>query len=816
MNLLAWLATILFVSPFGAVNDLAPQIEAGLRAQGQSATVITETIPGAPLRYLWENPGEAATVRAALAEGRGDVLVLGELDASEPQSSALSVAAYGELARGANPDVRLFLTEGWPAPSDDPAAWRAGVAGQAGRWQAMADAASARIGGAAVAVVPAGQALLRLEAALTAGEVPGVFAEYLGADGKPTARGLYYLALVHVAAISGQSPEGLPARFTRSWASRDAVISEDLAAALQRLAWAAVEGAEAGRIAPVAESVALAAALPAPDLPVPAPAVAPPGLTGVANPNLGFGLAAVTDYTVQQPFLDIMKTARTWTGHLPGKWGGWEHADLAAGGWLDANGWPKAMPPEVTGLSTLFLVGLPVDAGGMAGRYLLTYDGQGDIRLEGLAQGIVKAPGRITFDFVPGDGAVVLTLDRIDPANPVRNIVVVREDRAALLAAGQIFNPDWLARLRGVKLLRFMDWMAANTTTLARVEDRPKPSDYTYTRLGVPMEVMIALCNELRADGWFNLPHLADDGLVRHYAQMARDGLAPGVRAYVELSNEVWNFQFPQAHWMEDQALARWGDGGARMQFYALRAAEMFDIWTEVYGPEAKARLVRVIATQTGWLGLENDMIDAPRVRAEGRVPLESFDAYAVTGYFSALLGDERKLAAVRAWVAESLDAAKAGAAGLTGAEATAYVATHRYDLARTRAAQELRDGSLTGNDEDTLARLFNVLLRHQAEIARKNGLQLVMYEGGTHIVGYGAQTDDAALTDFFVNLNYSAEMGALYAELLAGWAAITDAPFMAYVDVYVPNRYGSWGALRQLWDNSPRWQALTAGCAAC
>ena len=33
-------------------------------------------------------------------------------------------------------------------------------------------------------------------------------------------------------------------------------------------------------------------------------------------------------------------TARAWTGHLRGQWGGWGQAELAAGGWLDAAGWP--------------------------------------------------------------------------------------------------------------------------------------------------------------------------------------------------------------------------------------------------------------------------------------------------------------------------------------------------------------------------------------------------------------------------------------------------------------------------------------------
>ena len=51
---------------------------------------------------------------------------------------------------------------------------------------------------------------------------------------------------------------------------------------------------------------------------------------------------------------------------------------------------------------------------------------------------------------------------------------------------------------------------------------------------------------------------------------------------------------------------------------------------------------------------------------------------------------------------------------------------------------------------------------------------------------------------------------------LLAGWAALSDQPFNAFVDVYTPNKWGSWGALRHLGDENPRWLALARGCDPC
>ena len=126
----------------------------------------------------------------------------------------------------------------------------------------------------------------------------------------------------------------------------------------------------------------------------------------------------------------------------------------------------------------------------------------------------------------------------------------------------------------------------------------------------------------------------------------------------------------------------------------------------------------------------------------------------------------------------------------------------------------ELRNGASTGVRDDSLEQLLTDTLPYQASVAASHGLKLAMYEGGTHVVGYGPAVDDPELEEFFVALNYSEGMGGLYADLLAGWARVSDQPFNAFVDVYRPNKWGSWGALRHLGDENPRWTALTKGCA--
>lgn len=842
MSILSLAAEILFVGHSLVSHNLPPVIEAAWRQRGLEAEVQAQIINGAPLRFNWDNAAlaEGVDARSLLPLGGTDVLVLtegiplaGNVTWNDTVGSAL---AFAGLAWAAKPDTQVFLYETWhsldSAPGatvpDDPGGgvdWRDRLTADLPVWQDLVAGMNAGRpeGAPPVRLVPAGQAMGLMADAISAGQVPGLTSiEGLFRDDiHPNDKGLYLVAMVHLAAITGEDPQGLPARLMRQWTSRAAMISEPEAQAMQRAAWEAVQRqrlAEQTRPQPAeAEKAALA-----PVAEVSPPAVLPPaesGFTPITNPSLGFGLAGVHDWSTQQPFLDVMKTSRSWIGHLPGQWGGWTHDDLAAGGWLDENGWPKLVPPPLTGISTLVLTDLPVEASHAAGRYLLSHDGRGVLRIEGRAREVQVGGGIASFDFTPGEGGVVLTIEATDPQDPIRNIVILREDRWADHVRGMIFNPDWLNRIRGARMVRFMDWMATNDSPLARLEDRPLPGHYSWGRMGVPVEVMVALANELQADPWFTLPHMAEDALVRFYAETVRDGLAPGLRAHVEYSNEVWNWQFGQARWADEQAQARWGQQNAWLQFYGLRAAEVAGIWTDAFGDAAVDRLVRVIATQTVWLGLEEDILNAPLVVAEGLPPPRySFDAYAVTGYFSGGLGHPDKEAMVKGWLAESLAAAEAeaDALGLTGAARAAHVMAHRHNLAFARAAQELADGTISGRPEDTLSALLEKLLPYQATVARRQGMQLVMYEGGTHVVGQGPLVDDADLTDFFTQLNYAPDMGLLFEGLLQGWAELSDAPFNAFVDVSRPGRWGSWGALRHLNDENPRWRTLAKGCVAC
>jgi hypothetical protein len=203
----------------------------------------------------------------------------------------------------------------------------------------------------------------------------------------------------------------------------------------------------------------------------------------------------------------------------------------------------------------------------------------------------------------------------------------------------------------------------------------------------------------------------------------------------------------------------------------------------------------------TGWPGLEEAILfGANATAALGDTPAAHFDAYAVTGYFGYELGvpDTLKSYLDSAELAASADGK---ASGLSRVALREYVKAHRFTGVSERAAAIVKMG--------TLKNLTEELWPYHAEVARSAGLDLLMYEGGTHAAPVGEATEDERLVQFLSAFNYSTEMGTLYAEAMDAWTKVGGQSFNAFVDVAPPSRWGSWGALRHLNDDNPRWQSL-------
>ena len=517
---------------------------------------------------------------------------------------------------------------------------------------------------------------------------------------------------------------------------------------------------------------------------------------------LGLNLADIAAWNTGLPFIDVMRNGSRWVGHTGSGWGGMDEAALFEAGALDQDGWVVAIPRNVRRISTFVLMDLPAEMTSAAGTYHVTWEGTAPLGFGGAARNVRYGDNSATFTFTPGEGAVLIEFNR----GTLRNLSVVHERNLPLHQAGALFNPDWLARVGDVAVIRFMDWMLTNHSEVQTWDQRPRMTDYSWSRRGAPLEVMLRLANETGADPWFTLPHLADDDYVRQFAEEVKAGLGSDLRAWFEFSNEIWNWSFAQADWAEQNARARWNRDWAWVQFGAVRAAEVMRVIDSVYAGQ-DSRRVRVLGLFTGWIGLEADMLAAPDYVAEdpaNRPPREFFDVLAVTGYFNAELHAESRREMVQGWLDESLAAAEASAAALTGEAREAHIRAHRFDLAIQRAGEELINGP-----ENSVRHLLDVTLAHHAQVARENGMALVMYEGGTHVVTRPEDHDNEDLVAFFEALNYSEPMGQAYRVLIEGWQDLTPTPFVAFMDIGPPSIWGAWGHLRHLDDDTPRWRAL-------
>ncbi len=113
---------------------------------------------------------------------------------------------------------------------------------------------------------------------------------------------------------------------------------------------------------------------------------------------------------------------------------------------------------------------------------------------------------------------------------------------------------------------------------------------------------MVELGNTLKKDIWLTVPHTASDNYVSKMAEFFKTRLDPGLTIYIEYSNEVWNFMFSQAQWVD-----RNGPGNLNYpRKYAERAVHMFKLWEEIFGSE-RGRLKRVLNIQAAypWYGRE-------------------------------------------------------------------------------------------------------------------------------------------------------------------------------------------------------------------
>ncbi|MDR7274840.1 IPT/TIG domain-containing protein [Catenuloplanes atrovinosus] len=485
------------------------------------------------------------------------------------------------------------------------------------------------------------------------------------------------------------------------------------------------------------------------------PTAAAAAVPAASEASIGVNLTGITDWTTEWPFVDVMRTARVWISQSGTPGAPWGSGPPVA---VDDKGWVTRLAPGQH-VDTAIFTNAPAWP---KGTYVVTWKGSGDVRIWGGGTESNRTANR--FEYVPGTtNGQFLRITRTDPADHVRDIHIWMPGFEHTGAA-QVFHPDYLASLRGMRTLRFMDWMRTNASDVTEYHEYPAVDQATQTTTGVAPELMIDLANRLDADPWFTMPAKASDDLVRRFAQTVKARLDPDRTVYLEYSNELWNNSpaFSQTWYAQERGLAlglsatAWQAG---LRYQAYRSVRIFDIWREVLGD----RVVRVLGLQAANPDIADEVLDWP---VDGVPAAARADAIAIAPYFDCsdtwLPGDRRSY--------------------FPGSPAVA---------ARVKAGGV---GKLLDACQKSIDTAVRTWIGRYAAIADSYGLSLTAYEAGQHLAGIGGAENDAALTALFHKANRDPRMRDLYARYIEQWRQLGGGSLQMFTSAGAMSKYGAWG----------------------
>jgi hypothetical protein len=563
------------------------------------------------------------------------------------------------------------------------------------------------------------------------------------------------------------------------------------------------------RLATCAAGAALGSRWPMPSL-----AAAPQS----ATLPIGMNLAGIADWEPGFPFLNLMWGSRIWITRDASGQGPW-NTEMTGLLELDADGYPLEIPVKPPGTAKAQYVATLLPNVLTAGPYVILYDGDGQITVEGGSRVFHAQPGRIVITMKhAGEGQIEeLVIKRSVRGNHIRNVRVLPLDHEHADLEKNPFRPEALEFYRPWHCLRFMDMLGTNNSVNRRWADRKRRSFYTQVgeggdamglfgpksppwkqkwSSGVAIELCVQLANLTATDAWLCVPHLADDDYITQMARLVKDQLDPSRKVYVEFSNEIWNWQFQQAQWMLRSELAGdlvtaagapppWkgkakpprfrdgivvegaGEGANHPERIGALFRRCFKLWEDVYSGPDRSRLVRVCTVQAGWGDAGNRTLNW--VMRNG-----GCDALSPAGYF--------------------------------GPNNDVY---RRWDVAGAKLSPEdvIADMKLIIAAERKVVTEMSVY-------ARKANVRLVIYEGGQHIQPQGQ--DEKPYNPALAAAQKHPAIYDLYRESLDDQVRAGTDLFCAFSSVgRQGTRWGSWGHAERYGQDPaemPKYRAILDG----
>jgi hypothetical protein len=510
---------------------------------------------------------------------------------------------------------------------------------------------------------------------------------------------------------------------------------------------------------------------------------------------LGLNTADVREDTSSVQFLNLFKSAIPFQETIP--WGTSKDVEF------DKNGWPTKLNGGQAG--TKFLNRLP-EGTVEDGFFTVLYDGEGEIFYGNDARLIVHRPNKDVIEIKAGKDHILnasLFIKKTTADNYIRNIRIlpeggvcegtpdIRVKQADQCGAKKflsfeeyhqplgedkeankhslVFNPDYLHFMKDFQVLRFMNMSGMTRNPVVEWDKRNTQEKASwggkYGSRGAPVELMVALANQVKADPWFSMPYKASDDYIRQFAEYVHQHLDPDLKAYIEYSNEVWNPIFIHQDFAIEQGQKASLDENrvtAGYKWYSRRSVETFKIWEQAFG--GQERLIRTLGS---WASNQN--------------------------MSSLILSFENAF--------QYTDAIAIGP----------YVSAHPKEL---RKANDVDDVFKLMMDKTSKWGMRSIIsyIQKQAKVANSYGVDLVAYEGGQHLVDWDTRKVDDDPNPLLYAANRDPRMGVIYDELLREWRRAGGKLFVAFSAPRIYSWYGSWGIkehIRQPRSEAPKYDAL-------
>lgn len=537
--------------------------------------------------------------------------------------------------------------------------------------------------------------------------------------------------------------------------------------------------------------------------------------------------------------------------------GPWRKTDLS--GWpaenLDANGEIASLPAGVTSATAdLYLAPVTTSTGRTGilieggGAYTFTWvGGPSTCTLSGITADS-SGTRTVTFTMVNMGINIFAVFNNLDTLGLPTQLTLVKNSNLALYAAGEVFDPLFLAMLSNTKYaaLRFMDWERTNNATIVNWSEKPTAAFKSWSN--VPLSVSVDLCNKTGIAPYFCMPHTSNEDYWTQHATYVRDNLNPALTARYTWSNEVWNWGFAQTGAAQTAGAALFGtnDGNEYLHYYGYKMAELSRVLDGVYGSNRRYLMVfeaqaagygnaTALLLASKWLAVDPDNYIAPH---------SVVDEISIAPYYANSVGGDAGIwttfaasgeAAAVAYIDTLMPASLAGSKGwvsswkaiadgyslplisyenglhlelntshnanlykteFTVPDGNAYTVGERVTQTGTSATALVLSKTATGIVLDTEATpAFN-------STGVLTGATSGQAQTPTALINYNPKDGVEAL---FEEASYSAAAGARYAEHMTNCRDAGMRYFNVFSDLRPFNKFGPWGLQRWHGDENPR-----------